>query len=208
MTEFWYLGIIIDDKLNFALQTREVTKKMSKIQGVIYSLSSLLPKQALLTVYYSLVYSIISQNVIIWGGVPEANIRSVKICMNKILRSILHVEYDENNIPLMPTNDMFKSLKLLKFEDVYKYFLVKFFNFVLYSDNDMYVKYLLPLMPRHRYNTRNIRINLPDVRLQVEKQSTVFQMCRLVNELPDFLLVPQSKFSLKNKFKNFVLANY
>ena len=72
----------------------------------------------------------------------------------------------------------------------------------------MYVKYFLPLMPRHRYNTRNIRINLPDVRLQVEKQSTVFQMCRLVNELPDFLLVPQSKFSLKNKFKNFVLANY
>ena len=128
--------------------------------------------------------------------------------MNKILRSILHVEYDENNIPLMPTNDMFKSLKLLKFEDVYKYFLLKFFHFVLYSDNDMYVKYLLPLMPRHRYNTRNIRINLPDVRLQVEKQSTVFQMCRLVNELPDFLLVPQSKFSLKNKFKNFVMANY
>ena len=178
------------------------------MQGVMYSLSSLLPRQSLLTIYYSLVYSLVSHNIVLWGGVPEANIRNIKISLNKILRSILKVEYDENNVPTMHTNEMYKTLNLLKFQDIYKYFLLKFIHFILYRDNEMFVKYLMPLMPNHRYNTRNNRINLPNVRLQVEKQSTVFQMCRLINELPDYLLDPQSQCSLKNKFKNFVIHNY
>ena len=208
VNDFRYLGIIIDNKLNFTLQTREVYKRVSKMQGVVYSLSSLLPRQALLTIYYSLVYSLVSQNIVIWGSVPEVNVKNIKICLNKILRSILKVEYDENNIPLVPTNEMYKSLNLLKFEDIYKYFLLKFVHLVLYGKNDMFDKHLLPLMPRHRYNTRNSRINLPDVRLQIEKQSTVFQMCKLINELPNYLLTPQSKCSLKRQFKNYAISYY
>ena len=115
VTEFRYLGIIIDNKLNFILQTREVHKKLSKMQGVIYSLSSLLPKKTLLTIYYSLVYSVLSQSIVIWGGVSEANTRNIKITVNKILRAILKVEHDDNNIPLVSTSEMYKTLNLLKF---------------------------------------------------------------------------------------------
>ena len=120
VNEFKYLGIIIDNSLNFSVQAREVYKKLSKMQGVVYSLSSLLPKPALLTIYHSLVYSQVSQNIIIWGGVAEVNIKNIKIYLNKILRSILGVKYDENNIPLVSINEMYKSLNLLKFEDIYK----------------------------------------------------------------------------------------
>ena len=208
VNDFKYLGIIIDNKLNFSLQTREVHKKMSKMQGVLYSLSSLLPKQALLTIYYSLVYSLVSQNIIIWGGVSEVNIKNVKTCLNKILRSILRVQYDVNNVPLVSTNEIYRSLNLMKFVDIYKYFLLKFVHLVMYGNNDYFDKYLLPLMPRHQYSTRSTRVNLPNVRLQIEKQSTVFQMCKLINELPDCLLAPQSQFSLKKRFKKYVLSNY
>ena len=98
---------------------------------MVYSLSSLLPKNTLLTIYYSLVYSVISQSVVIWGGAPEANVRNIKITINKILRAILKIEHDENNIPLVPTNEMYKTLNLLKFDDIYKYFLLKFADFVM-----------------------------------------------------------------------------
>ena len=138
VNEFKYLGVIIDNNLNFSSHTREINKKLCKMQGVIYSLSSLLPKKALLTIYYSLVYSLLSQNIVIWGGVSEVNVKNIKICLNKILRSILRVEYDENNIPLVGTNEMYKSLNLLKFNDIYKYFLLKFLHLVLYGHNDFF----------------------------------------------------------------------
>ena len=133
-----YLGIIIDNRLSFIPQATQVNHKMSKIQGVFYSLSSLVPQSTLVTLYYSLVFPILIQNIIIWGGIPEANLRGIKTTLNKILRHILKVKYDENNIPLMPTSEMYKTLNLLKFDDVYKYFLLKFIHDVFYRQSDFF----------------------------------------------------------------------
>ena len=108
----------------------------------------------------------------------------------------------------MPTNDMYKSLDLLKFEDIYKYFLLNFMHFVMYKNNDMFNNYIMPLLPQHNYVTRNTRINLPNVRLQIEKQATIFQMCKLFNELPEHLIDPQSHQPLKSKFKRYVISHY
>ena len=203
-----YLGMTIDNKLNFSLHTQEVYRKLSKYQGIFYSLSSLLPQSTLLSVYYSLVYPVIIQNVIIWGGVPVANLRNINVTINKILRYILKVEYDDNNVPLMPTNNMYKTLKLLKFEDIYRYFLLKFLHFSFYNNNEIFRKHFLPLMPRHTYSTRNTKINLPTVRLEIEKQFTIFQCCKLLNDIPEELIVQQTDTSLKNRYKSWVLCKY
>ena len=203
-----YLGIIIDNRLSFIPQATQVNHKMSKIQGVFYSLSSLVPQSTLVTLYYSLVFPILIQNIIIWGGIPEANLRGIKTTLNKILRHILKVKYDENNIPLMPTSEMYKTLNLLKFDDVYKYFLLKFIHDVFYRQSDFFNEYYAPLLPSHSYSTRRVRMNLPSVRLEIEKQSTLFQTCKLLNELPPELLEPQSKGTLKSKFKCMVIAQY
>ena len=69
VSDIKYLGMTIDNKLNFTLHTQEVYRKLSKYQGIFYSLSSLLPQSTLLSMYYSLVYPVIIQNVIVWGGV-------------------------------------------------------------------------------------------------------------------------------------------
>ena len=208
VSDIKYLGMTIDNKLNFTLHTQEVYRKLSKYQGIFYSLSSLLPQSTLLSMYYSLVYPVIIQNVIVWGGVPVANLRNINVTINKILRFILKVEYDDNNVPLMSTSHMYKTLKLLKFEDIYRYFLLKFLHFSFYKDNEVFFKYFLPLVPRHAYSTRNTKINLPIVRLEIEKQFTIFQCCKLLNDIPDELMVQQTDTSLKNKYKSWVMYNY
>ena len=153
-------------------------------------------------------YPILIQNIVIWGGISEANIRCIKTTLNNILRNILKVEYDENNVPLMSTAEMYKKLKFLKFDDVYKYFLLRFIHDVFYRQSHFYNEYYAPLLPSHSYGTRGVRISLPSVRLEVEKQSTLFQTCKLLNELPNELLEPQSKGTLKRKYKCMVLAQY
>ena len=65
VSQIKYLGIVIDNKLTFSLQAGEVYRKVSRMHGIFYSLSLLVPQRTLLTIYYSLVYPIITQNIII-----------------------------------------------------------------------------------------------------------------------------------------------
>ena len=199
-----YLGVVIDNKLSFIPQATEIFKKISKMHGVFYSLSSLVPKTTLVTLYNSLVYPIITQNVLIWGGISTVNLRNIKTTMNNILRCILKVERDHNNIPLVSVNAMYKSLNLLQFEDIYKYILLKFLHLVLYKNPELFNEYFISLLPSHTYNTRNVRINLPVVRLEVERHFALFQICKLWNELPEAVLA-KSPFPV---FRQFSLLVY
>ena len=177
-----YLGIIIDNKLSFLPQANEIFMKVSKMHGIFHSLSSLVPKNTLVTIYQSLVYPLITQNILIWGGIATANLKNIKTMMNNILRCILRVERDNNNIPVVSVNAMYRSLNLLQLEDIYKYSLLKFLHLVLYKNAEIFNEYFIPLLPSHRYNTRNIRINLPVVRLEAEWHFALFQSCKLLNE--------------------------
>ena len=129
----------------------------------------------MLLLYNSLIYPKLIQNIIIWGGAPPVNKNKIQINMNKIFRTILKIRSDSNFIPTISKNEMYKLVILLKFKDMFNYFLLKFLHHCLYRDfimfNDFYFQYL----PQHTYLTRNRRINLPPIRLEIERQSTVFQ---------------------------------
>ena len=93
-----------------------------------------------------------------------------------------------NYVPTMPTNDMYLSLNLLKFEDVYRLFILKFIHFILYEKPQMFLEYFYDFLPSHNYETRNTKINLPSARLDIEKQSTIFNCCKLINSVGEDLL--------------------
>ena len=116
---FKYLGIILDKNLNFILQSREVVKRLSRLNGVFYSIRNYIPRQTLLNIFHSIVHPVLTQNLIIWGGICRSNTSSVKILINKILRSILRVKFNDQHIPLMGTNEMYKTLGILQLDDMY-----------------------------------------------------------------------------------------
>ena len=151
----------------------------------------------------------INYHLVLWGGILNTHLEPIQIKMNKILRVILGVKFNENRVPLMPTNQMYTTLNLLKLDDLYRFSLLKFIHFILYNEQLTFTKYFGPLLPTHAYNTRNIKINLPSVRLRVERNFAVFNICNLINEVPDSFLEPQSKNSLKRRFmkKHLLLIN-
>ena len=203
-----YLGILIDNKMNFVPHSQQVLSKLSRLHGIFYCMKNVLPKRTLISLYNSLVYPAITENIIIWGGIYKSNLINIKIMINKILRCICRVNFDENFLPLVPTNEMFKSLNFLKFDDVHKLFLLKFIHFCFYKDNTFFDEYFAPLLPNHSYLTRNKRINLPSCRLDIQKHSTIFQCCKLLNEVSEELINPQSNRSLNKQFKIKCLTNY
>ena len=90
-----YLEIIIDNKLSFKLHIADVSRRLSKIRGVKYSVFGFLNRESLMTLHYSLVYSHINQSIVIWSVASRCN----------ILRIILHVEQDDYNIPEIGTHE-------------------------------------------------------------------------------------------------------
>ena len=202
---FKYLGTVIDRKLNFNCHVDQVCKSLSKMRGVIYAVSDLIPSNILLTLYKSLVLPLLINNIIIWGCTGVTNVNRLTISVNKILRLILKVKYNENNVPLMPVNEMYKHLKILKFIDLHRYFLLKFAHNALYNDCDMFEEFISPFLSLS--HTRNW-INLPIVRTEVERRFVVFQMCKLLREMPPHLIQPQSLSILRRNYYEYSLANY
>ena len=64
-----YLGLYIDNKLTFNPQIDYLCSRLSRLRGVFYSLSKYIPSKNLILLYNSLVYPILSQDIIIWGGI-------------------------------------------------------------------------------------------------------------------------------------------
>ena len=129
--------------------------------------------------------------------------------MNKSLRVVLNVKFDENFVPSMATNEMYKKLKLLKLEDIYKYFLLKFVHSFLYgSKTQFFDLYFFNLLPNHGYSTRGVKINYPSIRLDMERTLPVYNCVKLINSVPDYLLQPQSDFTLKKRSKSYFLEKY
>ena len=203
-----YLGMFIDNKLTLNKQVDSICTKLSKFRGLTYSMQFIVPQIILIRIFYALIYPVLTNNIIIWGGLNITNNNIIQVLFNKILRNILSVKYDENNIPLISTNSMFKQLKILKFGDIHKFFLSNFFHLIYYERFDVFHKHFERFLSQNNYETRNSRINLPNIRTDTEKKFTVYQICKLIRELPEYMLQPQSSFVLKKNFKNHVLSTY
>ena len=62
-----YLGVIIDNKLNWKLHIQQINVKLSKGIGVLYKLRHLVPKQSLNSLYSSFIQSHVLYGILNWG---------------------------------------------------------------------------------------------------------------------------------------------
>ena len=139
---------------------------------------------------------------------PQHQINQINVKMDRILNCILGVRFDGFFQPSIPTSDMYKVLNILEFKDLYNLSLLKFLHFILYKRPELFEIYFSHLLPDHSYATRNIKIRLPITRLEMEKRSTVFRCCVLINEIHDKFILPQSMIALKRNFKISCLDQY
>ena len=207
VNSFKYLGFIIDSRLKFDLHIQSLNIKLSKIQGLFYSVSRLMPRKVLMNLYFSFVYSNIIQHIIVWGSASETHLSGIRVKLNKILRMILNVKW-VNNRPTLNNSQLYKSLNLLKLDDIYRLHLLKFFHFITNDRMDIFIDHFQQFLPSHNYQTRNSVIHLPPVRTDIEKRSTIYQICKLINSIDAELLIPQSKKLLNRKFHLSCLENY
>ena len=180
--------------MKFVSHINFIADKISKSVGIMYRLSSQVPKSCLLKLYYSLVYPYLTYCILVWGGSFISHLHPLIVLQKKIVRVIHGKDFNSHTDPL------FKESNILKFQDIYKYFLGIY----------MFKRSHLPEFNRNQtYITRNSSDLLPTFhRLTTCQQSVSFTGPHFWNSLPDRIKNLQSLPSFKFELKKFLISQY
>ena len=114
-TETIFLGVTVDQHLEWNLQTRAVCNKVAKYVHIFRNLRSYIDKKALKNLYNTLVYPNLIYCNSIWGYSKHSYIAPLIVLQKKIIRIIAGVGRFHH------TDALFKSYKLLNIENINKY---------------------------------------------------------------------------------------
>ena len=106
VSQFSFLGVILDEHLSWKEHVNMVTNKLSKISGVLNRLKYVFPKQILINLYKSLFTPHLN---LLWG----TNTKQIEILQKIILRIITNSTYIAQTEPIL------KELGLINIKDMF-----------------------------------------------------------------------------------------
>ena len=109
VTEFNFLGLTINECMNWNSHSSKISNKISRTLGVMIRLKRYLPFSALKLMYSSLILSHLQFAITSWGFEWERLSKLQKLA----IRIMTNSKYNAHTDPL------FKSLKLLKIKDIF-----------------------------------------------------------------------------------------
>lgn len=189
-----FLGVTIDESLNFKQHIDLISKKVSKNIGILYKLNNYLPKNRLVSLYYTFIYPYLLYCNLVWGGTFNTHLEPLFKLQKRAIRVINKVSYLEH------TNQLFFENKILKLQDIHKLQLAVYVYKL--DSRDAYVR-------THDHHTRNRSDLIPSyARLTSTQKSLSFSAINFWNTLPDHIKNSQSLPILKKRVKLLLLSSY
>ena len=106
-----FLGVILDECLNWRDQIQYVTDKISTYVGIFYNVRSSVTVTSLILLYNSLVYSHLTYCNSVWCLASRKYLDPLHKTQKKLVRAMSHSHYLAHSAPLMKTTFYFKYLR-------------------------------------------------------------------------------------------------
>jgi hypothetical protein len=198
------LGVYFDPDLNFKFHISQIAKKLSRALYTLRQVKNFLPKDALVTLYYSLAHCHLSYASIIWGSAAEITVNKLFIMQKKIIRSILCTNYNAHTEPL------FKELKILPLKDLIKYQKQEFmYNYKKNQVPRSLLRTWTTTQERRNDQEINLRNNetlyIPFARTDLISRMPLISLPKCWNSLPPDIQNVESKNVFKKKLKFYYL---
>lgn len=114
-----FLGVIIEETLNWQPHIDLVCKKVSQIIGTMYQLSRSAPKDMMVSIYNALVQSNLSYGISVWGSGGDRNrLSRLFTLQKKAIRTTFKIK-KSNKYILGPTKLSFNSHNILTIHNLY-----------------------------------------------------------------------------------------
>ena len=197
-----FLGIYIDDKLNWKYHINTVRSKLSKVAAIIYRASCLINQDGIYLLYCSLFLPYINYCSEIWGNTYCTNVVCITVLQKRVVRLVCGARRLDH------TNPLFKQLGILKFVDLVK-FKTSIIMFKAYHN----------VLPDSLQKMFNLRVQIYDTRQKCtftvhRAHTNVTSMCisiygvKLWNSLHTDLTNSRSLQVFKNMYKLHIISLY
>lgn len=203
VSEFDFLGLTLDENLNWKKHINKISNKISRCIGILNRLKYFLPLNARLLIYSSLILSYLNLGILAWGYSCERIIKLQK----KSIRILYLSKYNAHTEPL------FKELKLLKVTDILKLQELKFYYKFKHNTLPSYMLEL-PLQDNthHDHDTRQrYDIHQPFARHEYAKRTLRVDLPKVINNTPSIILDKIQTHSLDGfswYTKQYILGSY
>ena len=192
-----FLGITLDNKLNFREHIGSICCKISKSVGLLYRLNKFFPSDTLKTLYHTLVVPHISYGIEAWYGAPQCARSRVFVLQKKAIRAIHSLPYNFH------THEFFKSTQLLKLDDIYN------LKIAIHMYNKFSNRNFSTHADIHIHNTRNRdNIVLPRYHMSKTQLYWLYRGTQLWNFIPDRIRDSECSNKFKNLYRNHLFSAY
>ena len=202
VTSAKFLGIFIDESLNFKDHIQYVINRVSRSSAILRNLSLMLPQHVLKKIYFSLVYPFLIYGVEVWGNSSRTLLGRLARMQNRCIRHVSR-RFSVNIL------DVYRFLKLLPLHDIYAYFtILKFFRYYILQTDYYFISKFNSFQVNHDQNTRSKVLHLlhaPKVTKSRCFNSFVYNSVILWNEIPVALREINSYFNFKHSIRAFLL---
>ena len=186
---FNFLGITLTENLSWKDHICSVSKKISKVIGLLRRIRSFTPPSTLLLLYSSLILPHLQYGILLWGSSGDRLLKLQK----KALRVIFSMKFNAHTDPI------FKSFNILKVHDL---FFLNALKFYFKYKNDMLPDYFQTFfaetVTHHSYNTRQRNVPRQTVSsLALGKTYIKYYLPKFVQSTPVSILSKTETHSLK-----------
>ena len=95
-----YLGVILDQNLNWKKHISHVSTKLSKYVGLLYKLRHFVPKSTLSSLYNAFIMPHINYGLIDWSSATKTSLVPIKRCLKRAVRAINFAKFQDHSLPL------------------------------------------------------------------------------------------------------------
>ena len=199
-----FLGVLLDEHLTWRYHISELSKKLARTCGILFKVKCLLPRSILIMLYNALFLSFVQYGIIVWGQTFASYLEPIFKLQKRAVRAISHQTFLAHSYPI------FKELKLLRIDDVFK---TKLLTFVYESINKLtpvyFHNFFCHVTSIHSHNTRQStsggQFLAQRNTLQYGLRSIRYTGAKQWNGLPTTMRFSSSKFLFKKHLKDYFL---
>ena len=124
-----YLGVFLDNRLSWKIHIDKLSKKLSRVCGMVYKLRHFVPLSSLKLVHYGLFHSRLQYSLLNWGRAASSHLQKLIIFHNKFIRASLFRAKEK------PINFLYSKFNTLMLTDMIK---IEFAKFMFEYNNRCY----------------------------------------------------------------------
>lgn len=186
-----YLGIYIDSRFLWDYHIMEIGKKLNYFAGCFYYLQDLVPTKVLITIYHSLVESILSYGITIWGVASKSYTQKLNTTQRRIIKNL-----NRN----LDTDKIFQEYNILNITSLFAF---------RYIVNNYFTHEQLRVV-NHVHTTRAMvegRYQVPKVNNKYGERQLNVLLPKILNQLPRNMLELKSINDVKRNVRVWLLQS-